>query len=105
MTTDPDRWDILKLIFTHRMSLANIGKGLYNTNFGGGNSPYSFGTSLGLGWVRNDDGSYSDINDAPYSAGWTGWSSIWHGECGNVFNHEVGHSFTLEHFTEGSSAS
>ncbi len=105
LTTDPDRWNILKLIFTHRMSLANIGKGLYNTNFGGGNSPYSFGTSLGLGWVRNDDGSYSDINDAPYSAGWTGWSSIWHGECGNVFNHEVGHSFTLEHFTEGSSAS
>lgn len=105
LTTDPDRWNILKLIFTHRMSLANIGKGLYNTNFGGGNSPYSFGTSLGLGWVRNDDDSYSDINNAPYSAGWTGWSSIWHGECGNVFNHEVGHSFTLAHFTGGSAAS
>ena len=105
LTTDPDRWNILKLIFTHRMSLANIGKGLYNTNFGGGNSPYSFGTSLGLGWVRNDDGSYSDINNAPYSAGWTGWSSIWHGECGNVFNHEVGHSMTLAHFTAGSAAS
>ena len=105
LTTDPDRWIILKLIFTHRMSLANIGQGLVNTNLSGGNSPYSFGTSLGLGWVRNSDGSYSDINNAPYSAGWTGWSSIWHGECGNVFNHEIGHSFTLAHFTAGSASS
>ena len=100
-TSDPDRWGILKNIFTHRLSLANTGKGLSNTTFSGGNSPYSFGTTLGMGWVVDENGNYVDINNAPYSAGWTGWSSIWHGECGNVFNHEIGHSFTLEHFVEG----
>ena len=100
-TSDPDRWGILKNIFTHRVNLANTGLGLRNTTFSGGNSPYSFGTVLGLGWVVDENGVYVDINNAPYSAGWTGWSSIWHGECGNVFNHEIGHSFTLEHFTEG----
>ena len=105
MTTDPDRWNILKHIFTRRLHLANIGKGLYNPGFTGGNSPYSFGTTLGLGWVQNDDGLYVDINNAPYSAGWTGWSSIWQGECSNVFNHEIGHSMTLEHFTGGAAAS
>ncbi len=103
-TSDPDRWGILKNIFTHRLNLANIGQGLTNTTFSGGNSPYSFGTTLGLGWVVNESGNYVDINNAPYSAGWTGWSAIWHGECGNVFNHEIGHSFTLAHFTEGSAA-
>lgn len=101
-TSDPDRWGILKNIFTHRLNLANTGHGLSNTTFSGGNSPYSFGTTLGLGWVVDENDTYVDINNAPYSAGWTGWSAIWHGECGNVFNHEIGHSFTLAHFTEGS---
>ena len=32
-TSDPDRWGILKNIFTHRLSLANIGQGLTNTTF------------------------------------------------------------------------
>ena len=100
-TSDPDRWGILKNIFTHRLNLANTGLGLENTTFNGGNSPYSFGTTLGMGWVVNESGQYVDINNAPYSAGWTGWSSIWHGECGNIFNHEMGHSFTLLHFVEG----
>ena len=104
-TSDPDRWGILKNIFTHRVNLANTGLGLSNTTFSGGNSPYSFGTILGLGWIVDENGNYVDINNAPYSAGWTGWSSIWHGECGNVFNHEIGHSFTLAHFTEGSANS
>ena len=104
-TSDPDRWGILKLIFTHRMSLANIGQGTINTSYSGGNSPFSFGTSIGLGWVRNGDGNYVDLNNAPYSAGWTGWTSIWHGECGNVFNHEVGHSLTMAHFTTGAATS
>ena len=104
-TSDPDRWGILKNIFTHRVNLANTGLGLSNTTFSGGNSPYSFGTILGLGWIVDENGNYVDVNNAPYSAGWTGWSSIWHGECGNVFNHEIGHSFTLAHFTEGSANS
>lgn len=104
LTSDPDRWAILKNTFTIRMHMANVGLGLENTTFTGDNSPYSFGTSLGLGWVHNGS-HYVDINNAPYSAGWTGWTAIWHGECGNVFNHEIGHSFTLSHFTTGSAAS
>ena len=84
------------------MNLANTGRGLTQLNLSDGdNSPYSFGTSIGLGWVKNTDGSYSDINNAPYAAGWTGWSALWLGECGNVFIHEVGHSATLAHFSEG----
>ena len=104
-TSDPDRWGILKNIFTHRLNLANIGQGLTNTTFSGGNSPYSFGTTLGMGWIVDENNNYVDINNAPYSAGWTGWSAIWHGECGNVFNHEIGHSFTLAHFREGAASS
>jgi len=88
------------------MSLANTGRGLALTiPSDGDSSPYSFGTSLGLGWVRNGDGTYSDINNAPYAAGWTGWSALWLGECANVFNHEIGHSMTLLHFTDGAAAS
>jgi hypothetical protein len=45
----------------------------------------------------NDDGSYSDLDNAPYAAGWTGWTAIWLGECGNGFIHELGHSATLAH--------
>lgn len=102
-TSDPDRWHILKHQFAIAMSLANTGRGLAKTS-GGDSSPYSFGTSVGSGWVRNDDGSYSDLDNAPYAAGWTGWTAMWLGECANVFIHEIGHSFTLAHFTEGTGA-
>jgi len=106
LTHESDRWSILKHQFALRMSLANTGRGLVNTvPSDGDNSPYGFGTSLGLGWVRDASGSYIDINDAPYAAGWTGWSALWQGECANVFNHEIGHSLTLAHFNEGSSES
>ena len=99
---DSDRWSILKNQFTLRMNLANIGRGLIDLSLSDGDhSPYSFGTSIGMGWVRNQDGSMSDLNNAPYAAGWTGWSALWLEECGNVFIHEVGHSATLEHFTTG----
>jgi len=103
-TSDPDRWHILKHQFAIAMSLANTGRGLAKTS-GGDSSPYSFGTSVGSGWVRNDDGTYSDLDNAPYAAGWTGWTAMWLGECANVFIHEIGHSFTLAHFTEGTGAS
>lgn len=106
LTNQPDRWSILKHQFALRMSLANTGRGLIKTGGSDGdNSPYSFGTSVGLGWVRNGDGSYSDVNNAPYAAGWTGWSALWQGECANVFNHEIGHSMTLLHFTGGTAVS
>jgi len=104
LTSDPDRWHILKHQFAIRMSLANTGRGLVKTS-GGDSSPYSFGTSVGSGWVMNDDGSYSDLDNAPYAAGWTGWTAMWLGECANVFIHEVGHSGTLLHFTEGTASS
>ena len=52
----------------------------------------------------NDDGSYEDLNNAPWAAGWTGWTGIWLGECGNAFIHEVGHSGTLLHFVDGTAA-
>ena len=84
------------------MSLANTGRGLHQVEpWEGDSSPYSFGTSVGSGWVVSSDGSYSDINDAPHAAGWTGWTAMWLGECGNTFIHELGHSATLEHFNFG----
>jgi hypothetical protein len=105
LSNESDRWSILKHQFALRMSLANTGRGLVLTvPSEGDNSPYSFGTSLGLGWVRRGDGSYVDINDSPYAAGWTGWSALWQGECANVFNHELGHSMTLLHFNNGAAA-
>ena len=106
VTSDPDRWNIIKHQFALRMSLANTGRGLVHVlGWEGDSSPYSFGTSVGMGWVRNDDGSYSDLDNAPYAAGWTGWTAMWLGVCGNTFIHEVGHSSTLAHFTSGTASS
>ncbi|MFT7622964.1 MAG: hypothetical protein ACI9WU_002139, partial [Myxococcota bacterium] len=100
-TSGADRWQILKNHFTLRMNTANTGRGLWRTSGGADGSPYGLGTSIGLGWVKNDDGNYSDVNNAPWAAGWTGWTSLWLGECGNAFVHELGHSFTMSHFTGG----
>lgn len=102
---DEDHWSILKHQFALRMSLANTGRGLALTGESqGDNSPYSFGTSLGQGWFRTPEGNYRDIDDAPWAAGWTGWTAMWLGECGNGFIHEVGHSLTMAHFTEGTAS-
>jgi len=104
-TTDPDRWNIIKHQFALRMNLANTGRGLAQTwPSVGDSSPYSFGTSVASGWVMNDDGTYSDLDNAPYAAGWTGWTAMWLGECGNTFIHEIGHSGTLQHFTSGTAS-
>ncbi len=106
MPEDEDHWTILKHQVALRLSLANTGRGLVRTNSGSGDSsPYSFGTSVGMGWFRDVDGNYRDIDDAPWAAGWTGWTAMWASECGNGFIHEVGHSLTLAHFTGGSAAS
>ena len=106
LTEDEDHWSILKHQLALRHSLANTGRGLLQTvPSEGDNSPYSFGTSLGLGWFVDPEGIYQDIDDAPWAAGWTGWSAIWLSECGNTIAHEVGHSFTLAHFVEGTAQS
>ncbi len=100
-----DHWSILKNQFALRMSLANTGRGLSLTaRAEGDNSPFSFGTSVSMGWFRDSGGNYRDIDDAPWAAGWTGWTAMWAQECGNGFIHEVGHSMTLAHFTEGTAA-
>ncbi len=106
ITTDGSRWNIIKHQGALRLSLANTGRGLRMTGGSqGDSSPYSYGTSMVQGWVRLGDGTYTDINNAGLAAGWTGWSGMWLNECGNGFIHEVGHSFTLAHFTNGTSAS
>lgn len=105
-TDGEDHWTILKHQVALRMSLANTGRGLAATGGSDGDSsPYSFGTSVAMGWFRRPDGSYADIDDAPWAAGWTGWTAMWANECGNGFIHEVGHSLTLAHFTGGAAAS
>lgn len=106
ITTDGSRWNIIKHQGALRLSLANTGRGLRMTGASqGDSSPYSYGTSMVQGWVRLEDGSYADINNAGLAAGWTGWSGMWLNECGNGFIHEVGHTFTLAHFTNGTSES
>ena len=102
VTTDSNRWNLIKHQFSLRLSAANTGRGLVlNEGWEGDSSPYSFGTSLGLGWVFDAAGNANDVNDAGLAAGWTGWTTLWAYECDNGFIHEVGHSATLEHFVKG----
>ena len=106
VTNESNRWSLLKHQFALRMSVANTGRGLVvNQGWEGDSSPYSFGTSVVLGWVVDENGYASDIDNAGVAAGWTGWSAIWAWECGNAFTHELGHSQTLYHFTGGTAAS
>jgi hypothetical protein len=106
VSTDSDHWVVIKNQMALRLSLANTGRGLTLTELGqGDSSPYSFGTSVVMGYFRDTDGSYRDLDDAPWAAGWTGWTAMWAGECGNAFIHEVGHSLTLAHFTDGTATS
>ena len=105
VTTDSNRWNLIKHQFSLRLSAANTGRGLVlNEGWEGDSSPYSFGTSLGLGWVFDAEGNASDVNDAGLAAGWTGWTTLWAYECDNGFIHELGHSTSLEHFTSGAAA-
>ena len=100
------RWNPLKHQFSLRMSAANTGRGLVlNEGWEGDSSPYGFGTSVVMGWVVDEDGNASDIDDAGVAAGWTGWTAMWAEECGNTFIHEIGHSMTLNHFTAGTANS
>ncbi|MFT6400331.1 MAG: hypothetical protein ACJAYU_005102 [Bradymonadia bacterium] len=104
--TGEDHWSILKHQVALRLSLANTGRGLALTGESDGDSsPYSLGTWIGMGWFRDEAGNYRDIDDAPWAAGWTGWTAMWASECGNGFIHEVGHSMTMAHFTSGAAAS
>ena len=105
-TNASNRWSLLKHQFALRMSAANTGRGLVlNGGSEGDSSPYSFGTSVVMGWVINENGTASDIDNAGVAAGWTGWTALWNYECSNGFTHELGHSQTLYHFTGGTAAS
>jgi hypothetical protein len=105
VTIDADHWPVIKHQVALRHSLANTGRGLVLTDEDAGDaSPFSSGTSLAMGWFLDPDGLYVDLDDAPWAAGWTGWTAMWAEPCGNALIHEVGHSFTLAHFTEGTAA-
>jgi hypothetical protein len=105
-TNESNRWSLLKHQFALRMSAANTGRGLVlNGGSEGDSSPYSFGTSVVMGWVVDENGNASDIDNAGVAAGWTGWTALWNYECSNGFTHELGHSQTLYHFTSGTAAS
>eukprot|EP00957_Ditylum_brightwellii_P009258 700628-Ditylum_brightwellii.AAC.1 len=64
-----------------------------------------------MGWAlskEQSDGSWS-WDELGYwghaAAGWTGWVGMVGGdECGNTLPHELGHSQTMSHFTDGSAA-
>lgn len=106
VTNQDHHWALFKHQFALRHSLANTGRGLVMTGESeGDSSPYSFGTSVKMGWFKRSDGNYQDIDDAPWAAGWTGWTAMWADECGNGFVHELGHSLTMAHFTEGTASS
>jgi hypothetical protein len=100
ITSDEDRWNLIKNQGSMRLSMANTGNGLVKTD-DSTSSPYSYGDSIFQGWVKLADNSYKDVNDASWSAGWKGWSSMWLNKCGNLFIHEVGHTLSLSHFTSG----
>jgi hypothetical protein len=101
-TDGRNRYGLFRHHISFRHNLANTGRGLNFTGESeGNNSPFGFGTSVGMGWLRDQNGNYRDINNGGVAGGWTGWSALWLGECANVFVHEVGHSMTFAHFTDG----
>ena len=107
VASDTDHWSIMKHQFVLRGSLANTGRGFALTGEAeGDSSPYSSGTWVGIGWFRAEDGAYYDLDD-PGVVGWTGWTGLEHlGQPvrQRLDSSEVGHSFTLEHFVEGTAA-
>jgi hypothetical protein len=101
-TDGRNRYGLFRHHISFRHNLANTGRGLVLTGESdGNNSPFGLGTSVGMGWLRDENGAYRDINNGGVAGGWTGWSALWLGECANVFVHEVGHSMTFLHFTDG----
>lgn len=97
-----NRYGLFRHHIAFRHSLANTGRGLSMTDEGhGNNSPYGFGTSVGMGWIRDQNGNLVDINNGGVAGGWTGWTALWNSDCGNGFIHEGGHAQTMLHFTGG----
>jgi len=85
--TEPG-WEILKNQFALRHSLAHTGRGLTITNVDGGNSPYSSGSSIFMGWglTQQLNGTFS----WDYLGYWSGWSAAaWTGWVGMVPGDEV----------------
>jgi len=105
-------WDILKNQLTLKLANANSGRGLGLTTYSGG-SPYSSFTWIGMGWAQsanNGDGTWGwdrmGYWEAWSAAAWVGWCGMRPGdECGNTLIHEIGHSQTMGHFTEGKASS
>jgi len=106
--TEPG-WEILKNQLALKHNLANTGRGMALTNAGGDNSPYSSGTSIFMGWALSSQlGSGEWVWDELdnwgvfNAAAWTGWCGMKPGdECQNTFIHEIGHSQTMFHFSDG----
>jgi hypothetical protein len=102
MASRDNRYGLFRHHIAFRHSLANTGRGLSMTNEGhGNNSPYGFGTSVGMGWIRDQNGNLIDINNGGVAGGWTGWTALWNSDCGNGFIHEGGHAQTMLHFVSG----
>ncbi|WP_410210102.1 M66 family metalloprotease [Aquirhabdus sp.] len=90
-----------------RASMANTGRGLI-LNTAEDTSPYSIGTWMSRGWFPDSkSGQTKDItSNFGMAGGRFGWSTTWSGkdsECGNEYIHELGHSFSLDHFDTGAS--
>ena len=104
------RWAILKHHGAMRISMADQGRGLSIVNTGAENSPFSLGTVISMGWAMSVPDpktneafkGWKRMGQWPKwgAAAWTGWCAMHPGdECGNTLVHELGHSYTMHHFT------
>jgi hypothetical protein len=110
------RWEVTKNMIAFRHSYANTGRGFTLTTLsasGNHGSPYSTQTSIAMGWALVNDGldcSFCQYKKLGYWGAWAaaaslGWCGMKAGdECGNIISHEIGHSTTLGHFTDGAAA-
>jgi hypothetical protein len=113
--TEPG-WEFTKYMIAFRTSFANTGRGFVITTLdapGQHGSPYSTQTSIAMGWALVNDNTNCSLCEYKSLGYWSGWSAAaslgWCGmkagdECGNTLSHELGHSMTLNHFTEGTAS-
>jgi hypothetical protein len=111
-STEPG-WEFTKYMVAFRTSFANTGRGFVITILdapGEHGSPYSTQTAIAMGWALVNDNFNCSLCEYKSLGYWDGWSAAaslgWCGmkagdECGNTLSHEIGHSMTLNHFTEG----
>ena len=96
-------YNILKLTHTMRVSRANGGQGLIDTDAWAHPPMYTHGNVVGQGYYRDWNGAYIDLDDSAVAGGSTGWSVMWVGLGWEVFPHENGHAMTLAHNNAGTS--